>query len=114
MKGIVSSDQFRAQLLVHLLENHPFQGAKGDRVRHFHEVACPNIGGGHDVKPGQVEGFPGSERDSAGIQDLQEEVEHQRVRFLDFIEEDHPGSAMFDSFAQDAFSVAMLSQQQAD
>ncbi len=53
--------------------------------------ATAEVGREHDVEAAQVERFAVGHRDASGVEDLQEHVEHARMRLLDFVEKQCAG-----------------------
>ncbi len=77
-------------------------------------LLAPILEVAHDVKAGQIEGFSRCDRNSSGIQHLQEEIEHEGVRLFNFVKENHLGPGLIDPTAQDAFFVSVLSQEESN
>lgn len=79
--------------LLRVRENVPFHCSKG-RVLQADDFGRADIGREDDVEAAQVQRFAAGHRHACGIEDLKKDIEHARMRFLDFVEKQRAGRGL--------------------
>jgi hypothetical protein len=72
-------DEFRPQLLTDTREHRALDGGEGSRL-HAHGFGRANVAREDDVEAAQVFALTGREGDRGVIQNLEKQVQHERVR----------------------------------
>jgi hypothetical protein len=97
-------------LLADACEHGAFDGGEGRRL-HAHGLGRSDVASEDDVEVAQVCVFAGRERDRGVIQNLEEQVEDEWVRFLHFVEEQRAAVGAGEHTAEQPGVVGMRANQ---
>ena len=78
------------------------------------DVGRANVRREHDVIMPQVKRLAVGHRDAGGVEDLEEYVQHSRMRLLDFVEQERPHSRFLVRHSQRAPFAKLCPQKQAE
>ena len=82
-----TGEEFGAECLLRFGEDVALHRGEGG-VLEVEEFGGAEVGRADDVEAAEVERFAAGHRHACGVEDLQEDIEHARVRLFDFVEEE--------------------------
>jgi len=108
-----SCHQFGAESLIDTAQDRPFDGSEGGTF-HPHCFARADVRGENDIVAAEILSFAIGQRDPSSIEDLQKQIEYQRMRFFHFVEKQRAAIVLGQSVTQHPRFGCGASEEQAD